>query len=455
MDLSGAYRKAAVHRVMPTGSRKVFILQRFPSASTRHRVNQFSWVSEQSAGALVEHLPDGVYAVENERVVYANPALCTLLGRPAHEIVGRPFVELVAAADRAQAHALHRDAPAGRPASCALRLLAADGASLTCEVHAGISVDRDGRAIAVGSVRDLTDKMSMQAELLSTSEELARIYAQLPDMYYRIDMDNVFTMVSPACLNLLGYTQEEMVGQPLVRFQRNVEEIARNVRDIVAAAGRPAQTEGELVHKNGSAVWIMANSTLRYGPDGKPAWRDGVARDITSRKRMEEQLALLARTDSLTGVYSRRHFMEMSEDLIRLMRRTRRPASLLMADLDNFKKINDAHGHHAGDLALTAFADTCRSVIRESDLLGRLGGEEFALMLPETSLAQAEALAERLREATAAIVIPLQGKHICLTVSIGLVELDAHAPALEAMMRRADLALYRAKAEGRNRVACC
>lgn len=402
----------------------------------------------------MEHLQDGVYAIENELMVYANPALCALLERPADDIIGRRFIDLIAPEDRALVLARHRDRVAGisGPESYTVHLLAASGASRLCDLHVGMTVNRDGRTIAVGSLNDVTDKMAIQAQLVSTTEELARIYQQLPDMYYRIDMDNVFTMVSPACYDLLGYTQDEMVGQPLTRFQRDEEEVRQNVRDIIAAAGQPVQTEGALLHKNGGVVWIMANTSLRYDPDGKPAWRDGVARDITARKRMEEQLALLARTDSLTGVYSRRHFMEMSEDLIRLMRRTGRPAALLMADLDNFKKINDVHGHYAGDQALIAFAETCRKVIRESDLLGRLGGEEFAFMLPETSMTQAMVLAERLREATAAVVVPLHDTEIRLTVSIGLSEIGEHDTSLGAMMRRADLALYRAKAEGRNRV---
>jgi diguanylate cyclase (GGDEF)-like protein/PAS domain S-box-containing protein len=417
-------------------------------------VSQFSWVSEQSASLLVEHLQDAVYAIENELMVYANPALCALLGRPAADIVGRPFIEMIAPEDRELVLTRHRDRLSGRhgPNSYTLRLLSANGRKPVCELHVGLTVNRDGRTVAVGSIRDVTERTEMQAQLLSTSDELSRIYEQLPDMYYRIDMNDIFTMVSPACRNLLGYTQDEMVGQPLSRFQRNVEEIAQNVRDIIAAGGQPVQTEGELVHKNGSAVWIMANTSLRYDPDGEPAWRDGVARDITARKRMEEQLTLLARTDSLTGVYSRRHFIEMSEDIIRLMRRKDRPMALLMADLDNFKKINDIHGHQAGDKALIAFADTCRQVIRESDLLGRLGGEEFAIVLPETSLLQAHALAERLREATAAIVVSLPEKEIRLTVSIGLSELSASDASISPMMRRADIALYRAKAEGRNRV---
>ncbi len=419
-------------------------------------MNEFSWISEQSASLLVECLQDGVYAIENETMVYANPALCKLLGRTDRDIVGRPFIDLVAPQDKELVLRRHRDRIAGihGPSCYTIRLLTACGKRVTCELHVGVTVNRDGRAIAVGSVRDVTDKIAMEAELVAATEELARIYEQLPDTYYRIDMNNVLTMVSPACHSLLGYTQQEMVGRPLSGFYRDEEQLRQNVKKIASGKGAAVQTEGELLHKNGASVWIMANSSIRYDADGKPMWCDGVARDITTRKRMEEQLTALARTDSLTGVHSRRHFMELAEDLIRLMKRTRRPAALMMADLDNFKKINDVHGHHAGDQALVAFAEAWRNVIRESDLLGRVGGEEFALILPGTPLSHAHTLAERLREATAAITIPVHGGEIGLTVSIGLAELGGDETSVDPMMRRADLALYRAKAEGRNRVAC-
>jgi diguanylate cyclase (GGDEF)-like protein len=144
--------------------------------------------------------------------------------------------------------------------------------------------------------------------------------------------------------------------------------------------------------------------------------------------------------------------MEKSEEVISMMRRYLRPASMMVADLDHFKSINDKFGHHAGDLALKAFTDVCREEIRESDILGRLGGEEFGLMLPETTIQHARVLAERIRRATSALEITLDDQTIRIAVSIGLVELNPEDATLDAAMRRADLAMYQAKAGGRNQV---
>lgn len=421
---------------------------------TRDKAEAGSLVSGQSAGWLASHLLDGVYAIENERVVYANPALCQLLGRSAGEVVGHPFIDLIAPEDKSLVLNRHRDRVAGidSPTRYTIHLLTADNQSLPCELHVGATVVVGDRYLAVGNVHDVTEKEALQTKLLATTEELARIYHQLPDTYYRATVDGVLTMVSPACLDLLGYTQGELEHKPVVALYRNPDDLRRNVRKILRARGKAAQTEAEMIHKDGHSVWIQANSSAHHGADGEPAWVDGMARDITARKNMEEQLSTLARTDSLTGVYSRRHFIAASEDMIRLMKRNQRPMALMMADLDHFKRINDAYGHHVGDQALITFAETCREVIRKSDLLGRVGGEEFAIALPETDRAQALELAERLREATAAIVVPVPGARLGLTVSIGVTELGEQEASLDAMMRRADVALYEAKADGRNRV---
>jgi diguanylate cyclase (GGDEF)-like protein len=138
--------------------------------------------------------------------------------------------------------------------------------------------------------------------------------------------------------------------------------------------------------------------------------------------------------------------------VINLMKRYRRPASMMIADLDHFKAINDKYGHHAGDLALKAFTGACRQEIRESDILGRLGGEEFGLMLPETTIQHAQILAERIRKAAEALEITFDDQTIRITVSIGLVGLHMDETSLDAVMGCADRAMYQAKARGRNQV---
>ena len=188
---------------------------------------------------------------------------------------------------------------------------------------------------------------------------------------------------------------------------------------------------------------------------------------------MHRQLLDQARTDPLTGLANRRSFLERAREEIARSQRHGRPLSVLMADIDHFKRINDTHGHAAGDEALKRFAQALRDDLRPSDLIGRLGGEEFAILLPETSIADAPAVAERLRARVAALTIALDGLEFHMSVSVGVAPVDTAVNkagpdarpgggsrsdsgsrlSIEPALKEADAALYRAKEAGRNRVA--
>jgi diguanylate cyclase (GGDEF)-like protein len=158
----------------------------------------------------------------------------------------------------------------------------------------------------------------------------------------------------------------------------------------------------------------------------------------------------LATTDQLTGVATRRHFWDLAEQQCAAAQRHGRPLAAVMLDLDHFKVINDTHGHATGDAVLRELSARLRSLVRESDILGRYGGEEFALLLPETE--DASALAERLRATVADAAVPADHEWLHVTVSLGVSYLQPDDD-LNSLLGRADAALYRAKAAGRNRVS--
>jgi diguanylate cyclase (GGDEF)-like protein len=167
----------------------------------------------------------------------------------------------------------------------------------------------------------------------------------------------------------------------------------------------------------------------------------------------ETRLALekLANKDGLTGLTNRRHFMQSAEVELQRAQRYRRPVTVAMADLDLFKKLNDTYGHAAGDAVLRAFAVLVQDTLRQSDLVCRYGGEEFAFLFPEIGPAETQKLAERLRARCDAMAVPLpDGRSVKATVSIGLA--DASECPIEIALKRADEALYEAKRLGRNRV---
>ncbi|MEW6513779.1 MAG: diguanylate cyclase [Pseudomonadota bacterium] len=172
----------------------------------------------------------------------------------------------------------------------------------------------------------------------------------------------------------------------------------------------------------------------------------------TALRRQKEYAELLARTDALTGLANRRAFDEAAEQEVQRARRYNTPLALVMADLDHFKAINDRHGHHVGDQVLQHFAHILSASVRNLDLVGRWGGEEFAILMPGTDLEEAAQAAERMRQAVLAAAPPLDDRECAYTASFGVAAFRAETPTMISLLGRADTALYQAKKNGRNRV---
>jgi len=176
--------------------------------------------------------------------------------------------------------------------------------------------------------------------------------------------------------------------------------------------------------------------------------------DVTDIVRHSEEFERLATTDGATGIYNRRHFMTLADREWNRSRRYGRPLSFLMIDIDFFKSINDRFGHEVGDQMIVHLTTLARACKRDSDVLARIGGEEFAFLLPETNLAQAQVVAERLRRNVAETPLIAKSDRISTTISIGVAVRNDAMIGIGDLMKAADQALYDAKSGGRNRVVC-
>jgi diguanylate cyclase (GGDEF)-like protein len=173
---------------------------------------------------------------------------------------------------------------------------------------------------------------------------------------------------------------------------------------------------------------------------------------VSRLKESQEQLKQISITDELTGLRNRRYIMERLEDEFQRARRSGKPMGLIMLDLDYFKQINDMHGHQFGDLVLKAVASRMRASIREYDLLGRVGGEEFFIVSPEAEVEETVGIAERIRELIRGEAISEGKREVKVTISAGVTMLKEHDRDIDVLFSRADSALYSAKQQGRDRV---
>jgi len=307
------------------------------------------------------------------------------------------------------------------------------------------SNDRAGLAI------DSNDDNSHK-KLFHSRADLESLLNNMPDVFYRTDMNGVVSLISPSVKGVLGYEPVEMQGKFLKDFYCTPGEREKIVRALLNENGKATQVEAWLRHKDGTPVWISTNAYVRFDDNHEPMYVEGIARNITERKELESRLEYFAKNDGLTGVLNRRAFLEEVEYQIDISHRYSWSFALAMIDLDWFKNINDEYGHHAGDDALKYFADTCKNIFRKTDVIGRIGGEEFAVLMPETEIQSARDMLMRLRNNLSQEPLVINDHKIDLTFSSGLVLLASQEESISSLLRRADELLYKAKEKGRNQI---
>jgi diguanylate cyclase (GGDEF)-like protein/PAS domain S-box-containing protein len=260
-----------------------------------------------------------------------------------------------------------------------------------------------------------------------------------------IDTHNRIVDMNPAAQNMLDI-DKNIFGKP-------VEEVVRRWYQYEKESFNFTQAQTEIALGGKQKKHVDMQVTPITDGKGKSLGRLIVLHDITKLKLIQNELYILANNDSLTGASNRGYFMELANREIMRAIRYKRKLSLVLIDMDAFKKVNDTYGHASGDQALITLKKICTKGTRKMDIFARLGGEEFAILLPETSQETAAELAERLRIILASTNIQSDSAEFKVTASVGVTEFGIQKEdTLEGMLHRADKALYKAKADGRNRV---
>ncbi|HOO47584.1 MAG TPA: PAS domain S-box protein, partial [Deltaproteobacteria bacterium] len=245
-------------------------------------------------------------------------------------------------------------------------------------------IKEDGTAVGVlGVARDITDQLKTEQELIQTDMRFRTILHSIEDGYYEVDLNGNMTFFNSRVNEHLGYTKEEMLGLNYRDYmdEKNAGIVLGIFHDVFLTGKSVTSLEWELMKKDGTKIFVDASVNLMTNTKGEPSGFLGIIRDTTERKRTEQELAFLAYHDALTGLFNRKAFLERLDETIRLARRYENRRAILYMDLDKFKKVNDLHGHEIGDKLLLEVSRRLKKILRDTDYISRLGGDEFTIIL--------------------------------------------------------------------------
>ncbi|MCA2000913.1 MAG: PAS domain S-box protein [Chloroflexi bacterium] len=408
--------------------------------------------SEEKYRMLVEQAADGIFLISADgRFLDVNPAGCKLSGYTREEILGATIQDAVANLKNVPLRV--DELLNGEVLVTQREVIRKDGSSIWVEVSARRLPDGNYQ----GVVRDVTERKRTEDKL----RQLSSAVEHGPASIVITDIEGRIEYVNPKFTEITGFTLEEVLGKtPYETFGSNPpEEPGLSAHWRVISEG--GEWKGEMLNrrKNGETYWEAVSISPIKNEQGVITHFVAVGEDVTERKEAEDKirrlnagLEQLAVTDYLTSLYNRRYFMQRGEEEFKRTRRASSLLSVLMLDIDHFKKVNDAYGHEAGDMALQQVAAALKASMRETDILARIGGEEFAVLLPGAHLKEASLLARRIRQTLAGVPLHLAQTSLTITVSIGVCEILPAARDIGDLLKYADQAMYTAKRYGGNRV---
>lgn len=323
-----------------------------------------------------------------------------------------------------------------------------------------VSRDTAGKPLRmIGTTTDITAMRALSDKLQQSVDLITSLTNEVPGLVYqyhsRPDGSACFSYASEGIRDIYELAPEQVADDvTLVHKIIHPDDYADYCASLDASATSltPWHLEYRVILPKQGLRWRQGDAKPQRLPDGSTLWH-GFITDVTERKQIEIELQGFATIDFLTQLPNRRYFMtRMEEELARIQRIGGARAAVLMCDLDHFKLINDSHGHAIGDLVLKHFAVILRNALRKNDTVGRVGGEEFAVVLSDAGLDEASIFAQRVRKQIAETPLVFGTSRIAVTVSIGIAIMNAADDNTDASLSRSDMALYRAKESGRNRI---
>jgi diguanylate cyclase (GGDEF)-like protein/PAS domain S-box-containing protein len=387
----------------------------------------------------------------NYQIKLGNEALYREVGLSADEVLGRQCFSIMCPFETAIADCPYQQALEDKQEYSRSIYNEHLGGNILVKVNPMLD-EQDQVVGAVHVTRDINDLEEAKRLLQEKSDQFERVFQGTQDALFLIEVIDSqtfkFIRTNQSHQNATGFSLEDVQGktpQQLLGEETGALVSANYARCV--SAQKPISYEEILNLPAGKRTWYTTLTPIFQ--EGRIVFLVGSSQDITERKQMEQSLRFWATTDELTGLWNRRYFMRAVSQEIQKAHRYMQFFSLLMLDIDHFKHINDRYGHGAGDRVLAQLGYVLRENLRQVDIPGRFGGEEFAIILPQTNLNGAYLIAERLRQYFETNALSYENSEISFTVSIGAAEYQLGLGEDE-IIKMADDALYEAKAKGRN-----
>lgn len=283
-------------------------------------------------------------------------------------------------------------------------------------------------------------KQKIEEALKNSEKRYREILASIEDGYYEVDLQGAFTLCNESAARMLGYSVDEMIGKSYRHICQDPDKAFRLFNDAFKTQKHQFAVELDVIRKDGSITHGEMSLSLTRDNEGNISGFRGVGRDITERKRIEEQLRYLSLHDQLTGLNNRAYFQN---ELERLNGSRDFPISIIVVDMDNLKLVNDSYGHTMGDKLIKTCAAVLKRSIRKSDILARIGGDEFAMILPRTGENKVASIIKRIKSQIKLHNHNHQELQVC--ASIGSATADNNLKVLEDTYKEADASMYREK----------
>lgn len=403
------------------------------------------------ADTIIESAPGGFFMIdEQSRLVRWNKTLSAETGWSEQQLQGVSILSTLLEEDRPLAAAKFLSAIATGYARMEVRVPTQNN-----EIRYFLKTARrfmlDGKTYLAGFGIDITERKLIEEALLQEKTFSDELIESVPGAFYVVNQEGDYLRWNSYVKRLTGLGDQELFRLPsLLTFQEDDRPLAAATMKEAFEKGFGQVELRVMTHDRDIRPFFLS---LRRFEVGDAPYLVCVGIDISDWLAQVKALQEEAWTDPLTQTANRRHFLEIAKQEFARCRRYGHPLSVWMLDIDHFKVVNDTYGHQAGDLVLKSLVSTSQEALRDWDILGRMGGEEFAVVLPETESTQSMLVAERLRHAVASTTGVLDnGASANITVSIGVATAHDEDPDLESLLRRADQALYEAKRTGRDKV---